>query len=232
LIAGWQDCCPILDGARAALRKGMHPSHRRPGLWLATTLAATGCFPRGRADADSLGVLAHEVGVPDPRPACGAPAGCSLPDCNAPENPAERLWCAEVIPDSLIELPRIRAALARMAARGGICGPLAGTIASYLARGAVHLYDSADYPAAGAVAPVDGGRSYLLLSRDFVMTFFDAAHRSANLDSRGVPRPETLQLVLAHEADHLRGLGHVDPEGFLTPNALRCSDLRREMSTD
>src|SRR5260221_4321413 len=160
----------------------MKPDHLRPGVCLVTTLVATGCFPGGRGDADSLSATPYEVKAPDTGPPCGGPVVCPLPDCASPDNPTERLWCAEVIPDSLIELPRIRAALARMTARGGICAPLAGTIAGYLARGAVHLYDAAEYPAVGAVAPVDGGRAYLLLSRDLVTKYFDSAHRSANTD--------------------------------------------------
>jgi hypothetical protein len=204
----------------------MKPDHRWAGVGLATAFVAGGCFPRAGADGDSLSPIAMEAGVVDSGPPCGGPVGCPLPDCGNPDNPTERVWCAAVGPDSLIELPRIRAALARMAARGGICGSLAGTIGELVVRGAVHLHDSGEYPATGAVVPLDGARSYLLLSRDLVLKYFDAAHRSGNIDSRGVPRAETLQLVLAHEADHLRGLGHIDPDGFLTPNALRCSDLR------
>jgi hypothetical protein len=204
----------------------MKPDHRWAGFCLAMAFVAEGCSPRAGAEGDPVPAIAIEVGVAASGPPCGGPVVCPLPDCDSPDNPTERVWCASIVPDPLIELPRMRAALTRMTARGGICGPLAATIASLLAGGAVRVYDSEDFPAVGAAAPVDGGRAYLLLSRALVMKYFDAAHRSANVDSRGAPRPETLQLVLAHEADHLRGLGHIDPDGFLTPNALPCSDLR------
>ncbi len=148
-------------------------------------------------------------------------------DCGHPGSREEAIWCSGVPPDSVHELPAIRLALDRMAALGEICRLLAATISEMLRRRNLHLFDRAEYPAAAAAAPLGGGiRSYLLLSREMVLAYPDAAHQSANVDSRGTPRPETLQQVLAHEADHVRGLDHIDPDGYLTPNTHQCSDIR------
>ena len=139
----------------------------------------------------------------------------------------QRLWCHTIAPDPSGEQPMIDHAVARMRAIGGTCANLANTISSLLAQGRVHLYDRAAYPTAGAVTPVGlGAASWMLVSRDLVARYFDVAHRSGNVDSRGVPRPQTLQLVLAHEADHVNGEGHTDPDGYLTKHTMECSDLR------
>lgn len=148
------------------------------------------------------------------------------PDCAHPQNREESLWCRALPPDPVRERPVIQAALDRMSAAGGVCRSLALLTTELLDRQRIRLFDQAEYQAAAGAAPLGGGvRSYMLLSRAMVLNYQDALHRSANVDSRGQPRPETLQLVLAHEADHLRGLDHVDEDGYLTPNALRCSDL-------
>ena len=95
-----------------------------------------------------------------------------------------------------------------------------------LRRGQVRLFDPGQFSAGGAAPLGTAVDTYMLLSRDLITTFADAAHRSANVDSHGTPRPETLQFILAHEADHLLGKDHIDPDGYLTVNSLACSDLR------
>ena len=190
---------PILTGA------DLQPYHRWLGLLGIMLLALQACSPGARAD-----VVGQMV-----------PA-----DCSAPENSFEALWCNSTPPDRVTELPVIQAAVARMQAIGGVCSDLAHTVAGMLNRHRMHLYDRKANPGIGGMAPVGVGvKSYLLLSRDFITDYPDAAHESGNTDSRGVPRPQTLQLVLAHEADHIRGAGHIDPDGYLTPNAQGCSDL-------
>ncbi|MGH7592836.1 MAG: hypothetical protein ACRELE_03150 [Gemmatimonadales bacterium] len=139
----------------------------------------------------------------------------------------EAIWCREMPPDPVTELPVIAAALARMTAIGGVCLTLSSTVAEMLRRGTVHLFDPAEYAHRGGAAPLGAGvGSYMLVSRDLITSYPDAAHRSGNVDSHGTPRPITLQQILAHEADHLRGQGHVDPDGYLTRHALACSDIR------
>ncbi len=183
--------------------------------------------------ATGAGVLSQARAVPDlassvaTAPSANPAVAESAVDCSRPGSREEAIWCGELPPDSVRELPAIRVALDRMAALGGICRSLAATISELLPRGNLHLFDRGEYPAAAAAAPLGGGpRSYLLLSREMVIAYPDAAHHSANVDSRGTPQPETLQLVLAHEADHLRGLDHIDPDGYLTPNTHRCGDVR------
>jgi hypothetical protein len=177
----------------------MNADLRWRSLWLAASLASTACLPRTRAIA--------------------------LPDCSSPDNPTELAWCHGSPPDATAELPAIQGALARMSARGTTCRSRAGLLADLLRRQAVRLYDPESYPLVGAATPADGRHRYLIISRELVRKYYDPAHRSANIDSRGVPRPETLQQVLAHEADHLLGLHHIDADGYLTPNTLQCGDL-------
>ena len=146
--------------------------------------------------------------------------------CGAPANFAEAVWCNGRPPRPDRELPVIRAALFRMRSIGGVCALLAQTVGAMLGKDRVRLFDAGERPGVGGLSPVGvGEQGYLALSRDLITTYSDAAHRSGNTDSRGVARPETLQLVLAHEADHLLGAGHVDPDGYLTPNTLVCSDI-------
>lgn len=193
----------------------MKPYHRITGLLLFAMLAPGSCSAPARADAES------------PGDRCTSRGECTAPDCDNPDNMAERLWCTAAVPDSTTAVPVVEAAVARMQALGGVCAPLATTLAQLLRFHLVRVYDPDQLPGAGAAAP--SGRSahtYLLLSRDLITTFFDAAHRSGNIDSQGTPRPETLQEVLAHEADHLLGRDHIDRDGYLTPNTLRCSDVR------
>ena len=116
-------------------------------------------------------------------------------------------------------------ALERMRALGGICASLARTIDALHRRGRLRLYDAGEFAGIGAMAPRSGVDPWILVSRDFIVRHPDAKHASGNIDSNGIPRPETLQLILAHEADHIFGLDHIDRDGYLTPNALRCSDI-------
>ena len=109
---------------------------------------------------------------------------------------------------------------------GDVCDTLANAVAELLRRGQVHVFDPGQFSGGGAAPLGTAGGSYILLSRELITTFSDADHRSANVDSHGTPRPETLQLILAHEADHLLGRDHIDSDGYLTANSLGCSDLR------
>lgn len=156
---------------------------------------------------------------------CDAKMACAFPDCRNTGEFAEQLWCSEPPPDPPARA-RIRGAIEAMRRKGGACAELAARL-DWLERGGlIRIFDPDDYPGTGAAVPPAGsGDMWLLLSRDFITTYYDAAHYSGNVDSRGVPRPETLQGVLAHEADHLRGAGHVDIDGYLTPNTVHCGDL-------
>lgn len=156
---------------------------------------------------------------------CDAAVACALPDCSDSNEFAEQLWCSASPPDAGARA-RIRDAIERMRRMGGACVELAARLGWLEHAGLIRIFEPDDYPGTGAAVPPAGsGAVWLLLSRDFVTTYWNAAHRSGNVDSRGVPRPETLQSVLAHEADHLRGAGHVDIDGYLTPNTVHCGDL-------
>jgi hypothetical protein len=194
----------------------MTHSHRVAGLLVMAMLAPRGAAAPMRASARF------------PHPGCSRSMACALPHCTTSDDSAERLWCVAAEPDSVRERPRILAAIERIRLRGGVCEQLAGRLTSLQQHGRIRLYDPEAYPGVGGAVPVDpSGPIWLLLSRDLVSTYYDAAHRSGNVDSRGVPRPETLQSVLAHEADHLAGAGHVDRDGYLTPNSRRCGAVNQ-----
>ena len=110
---------------------------------------------------------------------------------------------------------------------------LAEVVSTMVMHDRLRLYDRDQLPDVGALAPIGAGvDSYMLLSRDLLTQYYDGVHRSGNIDSRGVARPQTLQLVLAHEADHVMGADHIDIDGYLTVDALHCSDLPAALITD
>lgn len=147
--------------------------------------------------------------------------------CNQPRNAPERVWCHGSAPPTTAERGAVEGALRRMIAQGSTCARLAMTITLMLEWHRMRLYDGEALPEYGAVTiGGEGAQAHLLLSRELLLHFADAAHRSVNVDSRGTPRPETLQTVLAHEADHILGFDHLDPDGYLTLNSERCGDVR------
>lgn len=170
--------------------------HRVFGVLAAASVTFIGCSPQPRRGC-SAGTVAEEA----------------------------LLWCHSFPPDATSELTVIRAAVARMRAKGGVCITLAEIASSMLQAGRVHLFDRDAYPGAGAAPIGQGVTSWLLLSRELITSYFDSAHPSGNVDSHGIERPQTLQLVLAHEADHINGEGHSDDDGYLTRNTLYCSDV-------
>jgi hypothetical protein len=148
------------------------------------------------------------------------------PACESPDNSAERIWCAAPAAMSGRDAQRIAAAIARMHDIGGACASLAETLRAVFRAHLMRLFRPADYPGVGAAVPdPPRRRRWLLLSRDFVERFYDAKHHSANVDSHEIMRPETLQQVLAHEADHLLSLAHLDADGYLTRHTIQCSDM-------
>jgi hypothetical protein len=149
-----------------------------------------------------------------------------LPDaCARTSQRSSSLWCRTRPARAGAEVRAIGDATRRMRARGGVCASLAATIDALQLRGRLRLFDPEDFHGIGGLAPRDGHDPWIFISSDFIMRYTDAAHASGNIDSDGRARPETLQLILAHEADHLRGLNHIDRDGYLTPHALACSDL-------
>lgn len=190
----------------------MTPFHRSLGFLSAGLLLLMACPAPMTAGGESAGA--------DPGAAVAAPA------CGRPLNPEESLWCRATVPDPAAELPVIDAALFRMRVLGGICDTLADIVAAMIRRHLVRLFDPEQYQGGGAAPVGTAGDSFMLLSRDLITTFPDAVHESRNIDSFGTPRPETLQLVLAHEADHVLGEDHIDPDGYLTVHTLSCSDVR------
>lgn len=150
------------------------------------------------------------------------------PDCTFPQNDKETAWCSGKTPSS-DEDAKIRAALARMAAKGGTCAALASIGTALLNSGNLHLYDQSWFTFGGA-APLNGGSTgWMALSRTWTTTFYDADHVTP-IASGGEPQHRDLQQVLAHELDHLAGSDHVGaatatPDPYNTPNSNACSDI-------
>jgi len=134
-------------------------------------------------------------------------SGCApapRPVCSDPGNAAEQLWCTTAPPESSSEVRAITTALTSMRARSAICARLASIVLQMLLRDRVHLFDAGQYSGAGGLAPIGlGPGSWMLISRD-------------------VLRSPDLQMILAHESDHIRGEEHSDSAGTLTPHARQC----------
>jgi hypothetical protein len=121
---------------------------------------------------------------------------------------------------------RIEAANERMRAIGGICATFAATVDSLLARDAIHLSNHFVY--SGWSTGGWGGTGGMSILESYVTSFYDWDHHTYFQNT--VPRQNvTLQLVLAHEAEHLTDylhqLNHIDADGNLMPHSVQCSDL-------
>lgn len=152
----------------------------------------------------------------------------SVPKCSAPKNDKETAWCSGDSA-STDERTKIQAALARMAAKGGVCASLAAIGTSLLNANSLHMYDQSWYNFGGA-APMNGGKAgWVVVSRTWTATFYDTAHVTPT-GQNGEPQHRDLQQLLAHELDHLAGRDHVGsatptPDPYNTPNSNACSDI-------
>jgi len=95
---------------------------------------------------------------------------------------------------------------------------------SVFLRGDLHVYPEAEAPKSGGFAPPWGGgsgpSSYIGVSDYFVEYAWDIDHK------KKIPVWMDLQLVLAHEGDHLWGIsGHIDPDSAYTVYTKDCSGL-------
>jgi hypothetical protein len=160
----------------------------------------------------------------------------AVPHC--PASPTEtreayKAYCAGHTPNAS-QLALLRAALDRMRQIGGICGTLAGIGDAVLARMTLRMFPQSSFTISGH-APVAGGssgaNSWTILSEDLTNVAYDASHYLWYQNVRdGLWYKVTLQTVLAHELDHLRGAdGHIYENGienpFVTTNTRQCSDV-------
>jgi hypothetical protein len=141
----------------------------------------------------------------------------------------QRAWCLGKDPNA-DELEKLKAALSRMKAKGGVCAQLAALGEGYLASGNLHMIDDQarywdDYEqrsiSMGAAAPRNGGNfSYIAIGYSWTKSWYDAQHATPEgTESR------TLQQILAHELDHLNGEDHLQNNMYRTTNSQQCSDL-------
>lgn len=159
-----------------------------------------------------------------------------IPTCPATSDspPQVKAWCAGQTPNST-QLPRIQAALARMHQIGGICDELATIGDAVLSRGHLRVFPQSSY-AFGGSAPLGGGSSgglsWMIISQDLTDRIYDAAHMGTAKDpNSGNTYPATLQTILTHELDHLKGNNHItNPDGrpnlIMTPNMRACADFQ------
>jgi hypothetical protein len=158
-----------------------------------------------------------------------------VPNCTASTlHATERAWCGGRQPTA-DELSKIKAALERMRAKGGVCAELAGLGDAYIANTNLHMInDQAAYwddfenrnVQMGGAAPKNGGySSFIVIGTSFTSSWYDASHMS--YEGPGGSESRTLQQLLAHELDHLHGSDHLlNPLDFYrTDNSQHCSDL-------
>lgn len=185
-------------------------------------------FDPARSPYESRRTLARASNVSDALnfaiPTC--PANASSPD-------VQKAWCAGATPTST-QLTRIQAALSRMHQLGGICDQLATIGDAVLSHGTLRVFPQSNFKATGW-APLGGGssgpRSFVLISNVATDNIYDALHFGTSRDpNSGTTYVATLQSILAHELDHLKGNDHItNPDGSVnqarTPNDLACADF-------
>jgi len=92
----------------------------------------------------------------------------------------------------------------------------------------IHLFARNTYtPDFGGAAPLnERSAGWMLLSDYWPDVAFDMIHPAIQTDAQNVTHTRTLQQLLAHEIDHLRGFGHIDFYGYDTPHSQACSDVQ------
>lgn len=120
---------------------------------------------------------------------------------------------------------RLQSAISRMRSLGGICGDFADALDSVNVRNAIRY--SPTFPHSAWSTKGLGGMGGVLVRELYFSNYFDSDHQgmiASGPDSQQV----TLQLILAHEAEHLidGSASHIDPLATLMTHTLECSDLR------
>ncbi len=170
------------------------------------------------------GYVANPV-PPEPTPDLYDSSVAQDPNCQSTTNVHELAWCVGNLP-SPGQRSLINAALARMSLKGGTCAVMAAVGQALLNNNKIRLTPvSANYAWGGAAPVSQGSAGWMLLSDYWTNVAFDIRHPNVRVDSQGVTHTRTLQQLLAHEIDHLRGQGHTDFDGYDTPNANSCSDV-------
>ena len=161
----------------------------------------------------------------------------AVPDCARPQRDLGNQWFCSGRAPGKTELGRINAAVSRMRAIGGICAVLADTLSSLIARrdGSFRLHAGSAAGTGFTDWSVTPPSSWMTIRQDMVNNFYDAEHATVLQDKNNPSGPTlrvTLQLILAHEAEHLlpgtTHLGSTAPQKWLLPNTMRCSDLPTE----
>ena len=152
------------------------------------------------------------------------------PDCSVKQTEKHKqAYCAgrgiaTATPLTATEVARVRAALDRMRAKGGICATLAAIGDTVFNNNKVRFYPQSTFQFQGSAVRSAGANSeytWVPLS-DRNLQWYDAAHASKP-DLEG--NKHTLQSSLAHELDHLNGEGPAPGSVGQTKNSLACSDL-------
>jgi hypothetical protein len=120
---------------------------------------------------------------------------------------------------------------------GGICAELATIGDALLSQqpSRLRIFPHSTFKE-GGWAPLNGGSSgpnaWMLISTRLTDNFYDAAHMGTATDpNSGNVYPATLQTILTHELDHLKGNPHLrnpdDSENkVMTANMRTCADFQ------
>ncbi len=161
---------------------------------------------------------------PPPVDATTPVAADTIPDCSNPNNDdGRKAWCSPASwTPGQAESAQIDSAVTRMRAKGGACTQLASIIESLLLKGRIRIYASGSWPFGGKAPLVTdgtGANHWMVLAGDWFTVFNSPANATVK-----EPVRRWLDQTLAHEADHLSGLNHIDPPaGYSTPNSSACS---------
>lgn len=115
---------------------------------------------------------------------------------------------------------RLLAANNRMRSKGGICQTLAGIVDSVVSRDAIRT-SNPNPGRSGWAGPIGLRGMGGIYVHDRLFELFHDKQRPGYVGDQ----PITLQLILAHEADHLMGtVGHIDQDEMLTTHTIQCSE--------
>lgn len=155
--------------------------------------------------------LSTDDDIPDQSPACSNPAleGWEKAACSAQPPEGDRLQ-------------KVRDALARIRARGGVCADIATAGDNLLAGGKLQFY-----PWQTGLAGGYGSRTIgVILNYTWVDQF---ATSSTGESSPSIPNGRNLETSLVHEIEHSLGTSHTTFNGaedpYNTPNSRTCGGL-------
>lgn len=156
------------------------------------------------------------------------------PDCSTPQSGGDALYCSGAVLTKDTEIARVADAITRIRAIGGVCAAIADSLDTINGRGHLRFHPTGPSGYTGR----DSTGGYITINKLFVTDYYNEDNIGAIGPPGGSSGPlvaATLQWVLAHEGDHVRGAAHVDaswPLRAYTPNTHACSDIPNVYTPD